>query len=64
MEFLPWLKVGGDQVGRVLGQKSSQGINPKFDPQLLIEIDLNSHVKEVIHLRDHMGVILHTQKVI
>ncbi|MCO5593039.1 hypothetical protein L7F22_047044 [Adiantum nelumboides] len=40
VDFYPWLKQMGGQLGKVLGQKAKGGINPKWDPQILIEIDL------------------------
>ncbi|MCO5558082.1 hypothetical protein L7F22_011658 [Adiantum nelumboides] len=42
VDFYQWLEQMGGQLGIVLGQKVEGGINPKWDPQLLIEIDLRN----------------------
>ncbi|MCO5609647.1 hypothetical protein L7F22_063877 [Adiantum nelumboides] len=40
IELYPWLKSIESWVGRVLGQRSIGGFIPKWDPQLLIEVDI------------------------
>ncbi|MCO5577382.1 hypothetical protein L7F22_031214 [Adiantum nelumboides] len=64
IELYPWLKPIGNSLGRVLGQRSRGGINPKFDPQLLIEIDLSRELKYLIPIKDSCGRALHHQKVV
>ncbi|MCO5579803.1 hypothetical protein L7F22_033665 [Adiantum nelumboides] len=59
IKLYPWLKPIGNCVGRVLGQRSRGDINPKFDPQLLIEIDLSKDLKYSIPIRDSCGRTLH-----
>ncbi|MCO5564859.1 hypothetical protein L7F22_018527 [Adiantum nelumboides] len=62
IELYPWLKPIGNSFRRVLGQRSRGGINPKFDPQLLIEIDLSKDLKYQIPIKDSCGRPLHQQK--
>ncbi|MCO5562073.1 hypothetical protein L7F22_015699 [Adiantum nelumboides] len=64
IELYPWLKPIGNSLGRVLGQRSRGGINPKFDPQLLIEVDLSKDLKYAIPVKDSCGRTLHIQKVV
>ncbi|MCO5589237.1 hypothetical protein L7F22_043203 [Adiantum nelumboides] len=64
IELYPWLKPIGNSLGRVLGQRSRGGINPKFDPQLLNEIDLSKELKYLIPIKDSCGRALHHQKVV
>ncbi|MCO5607427.1 hypothetical protein L7F22_061623 [Adiantum nelumboides] len=64
IELYPWLKPVGNSLGRVLGQRSRGVINPKFDPQLLIEIDLSKDLKYAIPVKDFGGRTLHIQKVV
>lgn len=64
IELYPWLKSIGNCVGRVLGQRPRGGINPKFDPQLLIEVDLNQEIKSSILIKDSSSRNLHSQKIL
>ncbi|MCO5600611.1 hypothetical protein L7F22_054726 [Adiantum nelumboides] len=64
VDLYPWLKLIGSFVGRVLGQRSRGGINPKFDPQLLIEIDLSKDLIYTVPIQDSNGKVLHNQKVV
>ncbi|MCO5595757.1 hypothetical protein L7F22_049805 [Adiantum nelumboides] len=64
IELYPWLKPIGNSLGGVLGQRSRRGIKPKFDPQLLIEIDLSKELKYLIPIKDSCGRALHNQKVV
>ncbi|MCO5602841.1 hypothetical protein L7F22_056980 [Adiantum nelumboides] len=64
VELYPWLKLIGSFVGRVLGQSSRGGINPTFDPQLLIEIDLSKDLIYTVPIQDSNGKVLHNQKVV
>ncbi|MCO5550364.1 hypothetical protein L7F22_003848 [Adiantum nelumboides] len=64
IELYPWLKPIGNSLGRVIGQRSRGGINPKFDPQLLIEIDLSKDLKYLIPIKDSCGRPLHQQKIV
>ncbi|MCO5571157.1 hypothetical protein L7F22_024891 [Adiantum nelumboides] len=64
IELYLWLKPIGNSLGRVLGQRSRGGINPKFDPQLLIEIDLSKDLKYAIPVKDSCGRTLHIKKVV
>ncbi|MCO5583272.1 hypothetical protein L7F22_037181 [Adiantum nelumboides] len=52
VEFYPWLKRIGSKIGKVLGQKSRGGINPKWDPQLLIEINVSKPLKDEVPIKD------------
>lgn len=63
IELYPWLKSIGGCVGKVLGQRPRGGINPKFDPQLLIEVDTNVDLKLTVPIKDSNGKVLHSQKV-
>ncbi|MCO5572602.1 hypothetical protein L7F22_026359 [Adiantum nelumboides] len=64
IELYPWIKPIGNSLIRVLGQRSRGGINPKFDPQLLIEIDFNKELKYLIPIKDSCGRALHHQKIV
>ncbi|MCO5579243.1 hypothetical protein L7F22_033097 [Adiantum nelumboides] len=55
IEFYPWLKIIGACIGRVLGQRASKGINPKWDPQLLIEIDPFKDLQQSIPIKNFEG---------
>ncbi|MCO5600238.1 hypothetical protein L7F22_054348 [Adiantum nelumboides] len=63
VDFYPWLKDLGSYLGTVLGQKSRGGFNPKWDPQLLIEIDLNKELVYEVPIKDSDGNWLHSQLV-
>ncbi|MCO5548711.1 hypothetical protein L7F22_002171 [Adiantum nelumboides] len=64
VELYPLLKHIGSYVGRVLGQRYRGGINPKFDPQLLIELDLSKELIHFVPIQDSNGKELHSQKVV
>ncbi|MCO5574922.1 hypothetical protein L7F22_028717 [Adiantum nelumboides] len=51
IELYPWLKSTGTWVGRVLGQRSRGGFIPKWDPQLLIEVDIRHLIKDCPDLK-------------
>ncbi|MCO5607913.1 hypothetical protein L7F22_062115 [Adiantum nelumboides] len=61
VEYYPWLKELRSYLGSVLGQKSRGGFNPKWDPQLLVEIDLNKELIFEIPIKDSEGNWLHSQ---
>ncbi|MCO5566295.1 hypothetical protein L7F22_019971 [Adiantum nelumboides] len=63
IELYPWLKSIGTWVGRVLGQRTRGGFSPKWDPQLLIEVDIIKDLKSEVPIKDSNGVILHCQKI-
>lgn len=63
IELYPWLKSIGIYVGKVLGQRPRGNINPKFDPQLLIE-DTGVDIKLSIPIKDSSGRILHSQRIL
>ncbi|MCO5606949.1 hypothetical protein L7F22_064746 [Adiantum nelumboides] len=63
VDFYPWLKDIGSYLGTVLGQKSRGGFNPKWDPQLLIETDLNKDLIYEVPIKDSDGNWLHSQLV-
>ncbi|MCO5554408.1 hypothetical protein L7F22_007938 [Adiantum nelumboides] len=48
IELYPWLKSIGTWVGRVLGQRTRGGFSPKWDPQLLIEVDISKELKSEV----------------
>ncbi|MCO5610285.1 hypothetical protein L7F22_064521 [Adiantum nelumboides] len=54
----------GAELGKVLGQKSRGGINPKWDPQLLIEVNLSKTLKNDISIKDSKGHLWHSQKIV
>lgn len=62
IELYPWLKSIGNCVGRVLWQRPRGAINPKFDPHLLIEVDLNHEIKPSVLIKDSSSRNLHSQK--
>ncbi|MCO5586097.1 hypothetical protein L7F22_040036 [Adiantum nelumboides] len=64
VELYPWLNQIRSFVRGVLGQRSRGGINPKFDPQLLIEVDLSQDLIYSVPIQDSNGKILHSQKVV
>ncbi|MCO5563405.1 hypothetical protein L7F22_017047 [Adiantum nelumboides] len=64
VEYYPWLKNIGAKLGKVLGQKSRGGINPKWDPALLIEVNLSKPLKTDISIKDSEGQFWHSQKVV
>ncbi|MCO5566788.1 hypothetical protein L7F22_020468 [Adiantum nelumboides] len=64
IEYYPWLKQIGSCIGRVLGQKESKGINPKWDPQLLVEVDLSKDLHQFVPIKNSERTILHKQKVL
>ncbi|MCO5591272.1 hypothetical protein L7F22_045253 [Adiantum nelumboides] len=57
-------RVPNDLPFRVLDQRSRGGINPKFDPQLLIEVDLNQELLYFVPIHDSNGKVLHSQKAV
>ncbi|MCO5610387.1 hypothetical protein L7F22_064623 [Adiantum nelumboides] len=59
-DYYPWLKNIGSEIGKVLGQKSRGGINPKWDPQLLIEVNLSKPLKNDISIKDSKGHLWHS----
>ncbi|MCO5559112.1 hypothetical protein L7F22_012704 [Adiantum nelumboides] len=61
VEFYPWLNKIGNVVGKVLGQKARGGINPKWDPQLLIEVDTSKPTKTSVPIRNNVGQLIHDQ---
>lgn len=62
LQFYTWLKELGNQMGNVKGHKNN--INPKWEPQLLIEVDTAKPLKDEILIFDGEGSLLHTQKVL
>ncbi|MCO5600856.1 hypothetical protein L7F22_054974 [Adiantum nelumboides] len=64
VDFFPWLNDLGNMVGKVMGQKNRGGINPKWDPQVLVEVDISKSLKEEIPIRDSKGQLFHLQKVV
>lgn len=64
LQFYPWLKELGNQLGNVKGHKPIPNINPKWEPQLLIEVDTAKPLKDEILIFDGEGSLLHTQKVL
>lgn len=64
LSFFPWIKEIGAQLVHVLGQKPVPSVNPKWDPQLLIEIDTAETIKQEVALVDQEGKLLDTQKII
>ncbi|MCO5609137.1 hypothetical protein L7F22_063359 [Adiantum nelumboides] len=64
VEFYPWLGKLGNSVGKVLGQKSRGGINPKWNPQLLIEVDLSKPTKVNIPITNMSGLLIHELKIV
>ncbi|MCO5557158.1 hypothetical protein L7F22_010717 [Adiantum nelumboides] len=53
MDYYPWLKQIGSCLGIGLGQRARGGFNPKWDPQMLIEIDLSKDLKTEVPIRGH-----------
>ncbi|MCO5551021.1 hypothetical protein L7F22_004516 [Adiantum nelumboides] len=51
----------GAQVGVVLGQKARGGFNLKWDPQLLVEVNIKQELKYEIPIMDSTGKLLHSQ---
>ncbi|MCO5604697.1 hypothetical protein L7F22_058867 [Adiantum nelumboides] len=64
IELYPWLKSIGTWVGRVLGQRSRGGFIPKWDPQLLIVVDLSQGLKLEVPIKDSNGLTLHNHKIL
>ncbi|MCO5573684.1 hypothetical protein L7F22_027457 [Adiantum nelumboides] len=64
VEYYPWQKELGSYLGSALGQKSRGGFNLKWDPQLLVEIDLNKELIFEIPIKNSEGNWLHSQTVI
>ncbi|MCO5562061.1 hypothetical protein L7F22_015687 [Adiantum nelumboides] len=64
VDYYPWLKNLGAKIRKALGQKSRGGINPKWDPQLLIEINLNKPLKNDISIKDSDEHLWHSQKIV
>ncbi|MCO5564001.1 hypothetical protein L7F22_017656 [Adiantum nelumboides] len=64
VEFLPWLTNIENLVGKVMGQKNRGDINPKWDPQVLVEIDTSQSLVTEVPIRDSLGHLLHLQKVV
>ncbi|MCO5549473.1 hypothetical protein L7F22_002944 [Adiantum nelumboides] len=64
VDYYPWLKNLGAKIGKVLGQKSRGGINPKWDPQLLIEVNLSKPLKNDISIKDSHGHLWHSQRIV
>ena len=64
LQFYPWLKEIGSQLGVVKGHKPVPNVNPKWEPQLLIDVDTASSLKEEVIVEDGDGIILHIQKVV
>ncbi|MCO5564995.1 hypothetical protein L7F22_018665 [Adiantum nelumboides] len=64
VEFYPWLGKLGNSLGKVFGQKFRGGINPKWDPQLLIEVDLSKPTKISIPITNMSRLFLHDQKIV
>lgn len=64
IELYPWLKEIGGNLGKVLGQKPKTPINPKWDPQLLIELDLDLPLKDSVNIIDNLGNTVLVQKVV
>ncbi|MCO5565083.1 hypothetical protein L7F22_018754 [Adiantum nelumboides] len=62
IDFYPWLKGLGSYLGTVLGQKSRGGFNPKWDPQLLIEIDLNKELVYEVPIKDSDAILIESKK--
>ncbi|KAH7294782.1 hypothetical protein KP509_27G018500 [Ceratopteris richardii] len=61
IDFYPWVEGLGKIIGRVLGQKArASGINPKWDPQVLIEVDVSMSIKTHVDIKDSDGLKLHT----
>ncbi|MCO5573108.1 hypothetical protein L7F22_026873 [Adiantum nelumboides] len=58
VEFYPWLKQLGSQIGVVLGQKARGGFNPKWDPQLLVEVDTKQELRQEIPIKDSSGNLI------
>ncbi|MCO5555909.1 hypothetical protein L7F22_009453 [Adiantum nelumboides] len=63
IEFYPWLKLIGGWIGRVLGQRARGGFNPKWDPQLLIEVDTGVDLNMEIPIKSSSGSVIHMQRV-
>ncbi|MCO5569042.1 hypothetical protein L7F22_022748 [Adiantum nelumboides] len=64
VEFLPWLSDLARLVGKVMGQKNRGDINPKWDPQVLVEVDISKSLLNEVPIRDSMGNLLHVQKIV
>ncbi|MCO5550577.1 hypothetical protein L7F22_004065 [Adiantum nelumboides] len=56
IELYPWLKSIGTSVGRVLGQRYRGGFIPKWDPQLLTEVDISKELKSEVLIKDSNGL--------
>ncbi|MCO5580735.1 hypothetical protein L7F22_034605 [Adiantum nelumboides] len=63
IDYYPWLKQIGSCLGRVLGQRARGGFNPKWEPQMLIEIDLSKNLKTEVPIKVPSGILIHTQRV-
>ena len=55
IQFYPWINEIGSQVGVVKGHKLISAVNPKWEPQLLIDIDLSTPLKEEVLLLHSFG---------
>ncbi|MCO5564879.1 hypothetical protein L7F22_018547 [Adiantum nelumboides] len=65
MEFLPWLTNLANLVGNVMGQENRGDINPKWDPQVLVEVDTSQTLVIVeVPIKNSLGYLLHLQKVV
>lgn len=64
LAFYLWIKNLGSKIGRIICQKSYPANNPKWDPQLLMEVNTSQELKHSLNLLDQDGHVLHIQKVI
>ncbi|MCO5596517.1 hypothetical protein L7F22_050580 [Adiantum nelumboides] len=64
LDFYPWIKEIGNSVGKVLGQRPQPPINPKWDPQLLIEVDTSIELPTSVDLFDHKDNVIHSQTIL
>ncbi|MCO5596515.1 hypothetical protein L7F22_050578 [Adiantum nelumboides] len=64
LDFYPWIKEIGNSVGKVLGQRPQPPINPKWDPQLLIEVDTSIELPTFVDLFDQEDNVIHSQTIL
>lgn len=60
----PCIKAIGDSIGNLMGRRPQSIYNQRFDPQLLIEVDLSQPLIEEVDIFDQVGVCRYTQRVL